>query len=226
MSTPGAFLWLTPTTMLPFHSLSHSSQFPLLRWCDIAREFEAADRHILNLDPLSQVLFFAIAAMAARVSNHELLVGPGAPSLTSVGQDTEYRRTRELSRFGMRRHALSNRLLALAVRKLNENSAFVTPSLRSVAALCLVQTLTLGECRGLSSDRLGEGSLAYIGPPFSSVQAPDGMVAGSDERGSSILCYSSFTLEGYGRRSGSCLHTCFRVSCAVYYHQSLGPEDR
>jgi hypothetical protein len=121
----------------------HSANFPLLRWIEIANEFRDADGRLSNMDGENQALFLSLAALSARTSPSELVVGPNAPELHQVSQDPALRRGSTLCAFGKRREQLASELLQVAYRRINENQLLTKPSLRSIAALATVETLIL-----------------------------------------------------------------------------------
>lgn len=123
------------------------ARVPLLRWIDINGEFEAAEGKISNMDNISQALFLSLAALSARTSNSEIVVGKKAPTLMQVLNNDKLRSSVTLCKYGKSREDVARELLNLAYKKLNENQVLVTPSLRSVAALATVETLMLGEFR-------------------------------------------------------------------------------
>lgn len=97
------------------------------------------------MDPISQALFLSLGALSARTSHSELVVGKNAPTLMEVSKDEKLRSSVALCEFGRRREPIAREMLQLALRKLNENKVFATPSLKSAAALATIEMLILGE---------------------------------------------------------------------------------
>lgn len=95
------------------------------------------------MDKESQALFLSLAALSARTSHSEVVVGRNAPTLSQVSKDRELRQGVTLCEFGRRRERVASQLLQTAYRKINENELLATPSLRSVAALATVEMLIL-----------------------------------------------------------------------------------
>lgn len=121
----------------------YSAQFPLLRWIEIDKEFRDADGRLSNMDKESQALFLSLAALGARTSHSNLVVGKNAPTLLQVSTDRELRQGVALCEYGRRRERVASQLLQTAYRKINENELLATPSLRSVASLATVEMLIL-----------------------------------------------------------------------------------
>lgn len=95
------------------------------------------------MDGETQALFLSLAALGARTSHSELVIGKNAPTLTQVSRDPQLRKGTALCEYGKRRERVASELLQVAFRKVNENQLLATPSLRSVTALANVEMLIL-----------------------------------------------------------------------------------
>lgn len=128
------------------HSISRMriSYFPLLRWINIAAEFEAAGSSLLGMDPVNQALYLGLAAISARTANSAALVGQNAPSLSDVGTRKELRLDNSLCTYGQRREALATDLFNAFITRVNENGVFALATMRSAVTLTLAEMLIQG----------------------------------------------------------------------------------
>lgn len=100
---------------------------------------------VKNMDHVNQALYLGIAALAARIVSPTLLDGLEAPTLTQLSIEKHRLGDLSLCEYGDRREHLGNQLLEATLRKCNESGAFTNTSERSIAALCLAETLLLCE---------------------------------------------------------------------------------
>lgn len=117
------------------------SYFPLLRWINIAAEFDAAGSSLLGMDPTNQALYLGLAAMVARGSGLPALVGDNAPSLADVGMRRELRKDNTLCTFGHKRERLATHLMDAFITKIHESGVFATLTLRTAIVLTLAEML-------------------------------------------------------------------------------------
>lgn len=96
------------------------------------------------MNPIDQALYMAIAAVVVRITSDKEVIGGDAPTLVQLAQLRDLRQDTGISNFGTRREEMSTNLLEAAMRKLNESGSFTAPTLRSVAALCLIELLVFG----------------------------------------------------------------------------------
>lgn len=94
------------------------------------------------MDDQSQVLCATILAIGARVSDHPLLVGQGAPRIADLGKAASM--GIDLSEFGARREAMCRQLAAHAIKLVDEKATLRIASVESIGALMLVEALLDG----------------------------------------------------------------------------------
>jgi len=105
---------------------------------DLTEAFEQGGRRCENLQPVDQARFAVAIALAARISDHPLIAGPGGPKLT----DMRAVRTRDLSEHGRARQAVCATLLHSANQACALQAAFVVPPTpNSVSAMMQLSLL-------------------------------------------------------------------------------------
>lgn len=92
-----------------------------------------------NLDDQSQVLCAVLLALSARTSDHPLIVGAGAPRISSLAALAV--EGRDLSLYGQRRVAACRVLTERAIKVADEKNIWRIPSVESIAALTLLEGL-------------------------------------------------------------------------------------
>jgi hypothetical protein len=97
------------------------------------------------MDAASQAVFMSIAAIASRAVSPQEFDGQDAPALAELSKSSMLRQGTTLCSYGKRREQAAITTLQAAVRVINENGIFTSPSLRSVAALTMMEMLILGE---------------------------------------------------------------------------------
>jgi hypothetical protein len=95
------------------------------------------------MDAESQALYISLAALAARISTLEVVVGKDAPTLQHLLQESQLRASNTPCEYGKRREPVASGLLQAAYRKIHEAQVFGLPSLRNATALAVVETLIL-----------------------------------------------------------------------------------
>ncbi|ORY91448.1 hypothetical protein BCR35DRAFT_298608 [Leucosporidium creatinivorum] len=113
--------------------------------------FEAAGRRLGQLDDQAQVLCAAVLAIGARVSDHPLLVGRGAPRLIELSSSAKA--GVNLTEFGQRREATCRALAETAVKLVDEKATLRVASIESIAALMLVEGLLDSDDASLQASR-------------------------------------------------------------------------
>ncbi|KAM0755890.1 hypothetical protein T439DRAFT_15037 [Meredithblackwellia eburnea MCA 4105] len=137
---------------------------------NIQAKFEAAGRQLCHLDDQSQVLMAAMAATAARTSDHPLIVGvcpirvPDIPKTSFIGTD--------LSEYGRRRVAACSSLTEYAISLADEKKTLRVASLESISALMLLEGLVdswdnddvgTGTGTGLAKKSRSPWTTSYLG---------------------------------------------------------------
>jgi len=107
----------------------------------------------VGLTPLlPQVLCAAVLAIGARVSDHPLLVGHGAPRLIDLSNSAKA--GINLTDFGKRREGTCRVLAETAIQLVDEKATLRVASVESIAALMLVEGLLDSELSSLPTPQI------------------------------------------------------------------------
>jgi len=90
-------------------------------------------------DAPAQVLCTVILALAARVSDHPLLVGVSAPTLSELSVATK--QGQDLSEWGRRRESACDAMTTKALQLADARGTFRTPTVESIASLLFLESL-------------------------------------------------------------------------------------
>ncbi|KAM0746608.1 hypothetical protein T439DRAFT_329714 [Meredithblackwellia eburnea MCA 4105] len=138
------------SSLLDFY-LSYTKNHPSLLESTAFREsFDRAGRRMAQMSDQDQVLCSVVMALAARTSNHPLLVGVGAPpvaQLTGLVMNDQ-----SLAEYGSRRESACRDLTKRAVEVADRTGTMRTASVESIASLLLLEGLVeASEDEGLST---------------------------------------------------------------------------
>ncbi|KAI5477342.1 Zn(2)-C7 fungal-type transcription factor [Pseudohyphozyma bogoriensis] len=125
------------SSLLDLYFLLPQPRLALLEATSFRQAFEAAGRRMSDMDPGNQVLFSVILAVAARVSDHPLLIGSSAPTLKQLDQAT--RLGDDLSEWGQRREEACAALADKALKLADANAVWREASATNIATLLLLE---------------------------------------------------------------------------------------
>ncbi|KAM0746381.1 hypothetical protein T439DRAFT_329825 [Meredithblackwellia eburnea MCA 4105] len=127
------------SSLLDLYCLLPTTRIPLLEGTNFRKVFEASGRRMSQMDEDSEVLFSIILAVGSRVSDHPLLVGGAAPSLSQLA--VAAREGKDLSEWGRRRESACAALTNKAVRMADERGIWRKPSATSMVSLIMLEGL-------------------------------------------------------------------------------------
>ncbi|GAA6042007.1 hypothetical protein JCM8097_009142 [Rhodosporidiobolus ruineniae] len=123
----------------------YQPQCPLVDEAMFMAAFEAAGRVTDNLGPANECLALVIQAWAARSSDHHLVAGPGAPSLSDLrapsSSPSAPGQQRDFTPVGNRRDEFARAMCDRALRAIDEKGLLRTSSTAACSALCLAEFL-------------------------------------------------------------------------------------
>ncbi|GAA6008964.1 hypothetical protein JCM11491_003849 [Sporobolomyces phaffii] len=131
---------LTGSLLELYDTMPRDGRIPLFQATVFRPAFERGGRRLDGLDPKIEPLAAVVLALAARVSDHPLLVGASAPGPTALAQ--LIRDGHDLSGWGQRRTDACQALLDRAVQVADERGVWRDPSPENFATLMMIEGMT------------------------------------------------------------------------------------
>ncbi|KAI5478005.1 Zn(2)-C7 fungal-type transcription factor [Pseudohyphozyma bogoriensis] len=127
------------SSLLDLYFLLPQHRLALLDATSLRQSFEAAGRRVNVMKGDAQTLFSVILAIAARFSDHPLLVGSKAPTLPELDQGSQ--ESVDLTQWGSRREDACTVLMDKAVHLADVNGVWREPSITNIATLLLLEAM-------------------------------------------------------------------------------------
>ncbi|GAA6061261.1 hypothetical protein JCM10212_000702 [Sporobolomyces blumeae] len=128
---------LTGSLLDLYDQMPRGNRIPLFQATVFRPAFESCGRKLDQLDPNLELLSSVVLALAARVSDHPLLIGSSAPDAAALG--TAIQHGEDLSKWGNKRVDACQALVSRAMRIADEKGAWRDPSPENLAALMMLE---------------------------------------------------------------------------------------
>lgn len=184
------------SSLLDVYLRSPSSTSGMLETLQLRQRFESAGRRVTQLDPETSSLLHVVLALAARVSDHPLLIGGAPPSADYLLQAVQdgY----DLSAWGLRRKDACEALEKRAVECVDQNGIWRKASLTTLAVMMLLEGVLESSTASRDESRpYAQGSLSILkelierAPPSNKTKAEE-----LDELRSTDMAWAAFVKAG------------------------------